>query len=70
MGMAFKDLSVLQANPTYQTLINEGALSSPMFGIKLATSGSELFLGGVNSALYTGEFTWLALSNAVSRMLY
>ena len=36
-----------------------------MFGFKFSTSGSELFLGGVNKALFTGEFTWLKLSNEV-----
>ncbi|KAF9235756.1 aspartic peptidase domain-containing protein [Melanogaster broomeanus] len=30
----------------------------PVFGFKLADSGSELFLGGINAALYTGEFSY------------
>ena len=48
-----------------QTLISEGVLTSPVFGLKLAQSGSELFLGGTNSALYTGDFTWVPLTNEV-----
>ena len=68
MGMAFKSLSVYNANPTYQTLIDEGKMS-PIFGFKFATSGSELFLGGVNPALYTGEFTWVDLSVVVREIL-
>ncbi|KAH9984826.1 aspartic peptidase domain-containing protein [Russula vinacea] len=46
MGMGFPSISVYQASPVFQTLISEGKLASPVFGIKLASSGSELFLGG------------------------
>jgi len=62
MGMAFESLSVYNANPTFLTLISEGAVTSPVFGFKFAGSGSELFIGGVNPALYSGEFTWVPLS--------
>jgi len=40
-------------------------VTSPVFGIKLASNGSELFLGGTNSKLYTGNFTWVPLTNQV-----
>jgi len=63
MGLAFQSISTLNAPPVFQTLISEGVLDSPVFGIKLATSGSELFLGGTNSKLYTGDFTWVPLTN-------
>jgi len=65
MGMAFESISVYDAPPVFQTLISEGVLTSPIFGFKFATSGSELFLGGTNSALYTGDFTWVPLTNEV-----
>ncbi|KAF9228837.1 acid protease [Gyrodon lividus] len=58
MGMAFEDISEFTANPVVQTLIAEGAISDPVFAFKLASSGSELRIGGVNSALYTGSFTY------------
>ncbi|KAF9239152.1 aspartic peptidase domain-containing protein [Melanogaster broomeanus] len=58
MGMSFKDISVYGANPVVQTLVAEGAISDPVFAFKLASSGSELLIGGVNSALYTGSFTY------------
>jgi len=64
MGMAFESISAFNANPPFQTLISENIVTSPVFGFKLATSGSELFLGGVNDALYTGDFTWVPLSDA------
>ncbi|KAJ3829455.1 acid protease [Lentinula raphanica] len=57
MGMAFPEISVFQANPVFQTLIAQGAVTASQFGVKLATSGSELFLGGVDTALFEGDFT-------------
>ena len=65
MGLAFPSISGFNASPVFQTLISEGVLDSPVFGFKLAASGSELFLGGTNSQLYTGDFTWVPLSNEV-----
>jgi cathepsin D len=65
MGMAFQSISVFNAPPVFQTLIYEGVLTSEVFGFKLAASGSELFLGGTNSKLHTGNFTWVPLTNQV-----
>ena len=65
MGLAFESISAYNAPSVFQTLISEGVLTSPVFGLKLATSGSELFLGGVNDALFTGDFAWVSLTNAV-----
>jgi cathepsin D len=65
MGLGFESISVFNAAPLFQTLILENVVTSPMFGFKLATSGSELFLGGLNGDLFTGEITWVPLSNAV-----
>jgi Eukaryotic aspartyl protease len=65
MGMAFQSISNYNASPLFQTLISEGAVTAPVFGFKLATSGSELVLGGTNSALYTGDFTWVPLTHNV-----
>ena len=65
MGLAFQSLSRFNASPVFQTLISEGVLTSKVFGFKLAPNGSELFLGGTNSKLYTGNFTWVSLTNQV-----
>jgi len=65
MGMAFQSISNYNASPLIQTLISEGAVTSPVFSFKFAPSGSELFLGGTNSALYTGDFTWVPLTHKV-----
>ena len=69
MGMGFQSISVYGAPPPIQTLISQRALTFPMFGFKLASSGSELYLGGVNSKLYKGEFTWVPITKAVRQIL-
>ncbi|KAI6046707.1 aspartic peptidase domain-containing protein [Pisolithus marmoratus] len=58
MGMAFRSLSIYGADPVIQTLINNNVISDPVFAFKLASSSSELRIGGVNSALYSGSFTY------------
>ena len=65
MGLAFQSISSYSASPLFQTLISEGAVTTPVFGLMLATSGSELFFGGTNNALYTGDFSWVPLTNEV-----
>ncbi|KAI0299940.1 acid protease [Russula brevipes] len=64
MGLGFESISVFNAAPLFQTLIAQGQVDSPIFGFKLATSGSEVFLGDVNNDLFTGEVAWVPLSNA------
>ncbi|KAI6151261.1 aspartic peptidase domain-containing protein [Pisolithus tinctorius] len=58
MGMGFKSLSIYGANPVIQTLIDNNVISDPVFSVKLASSGSELRLGGINSDLYSGSLTY------------
>lgn len=69
MGMGFQSISVYGAPPPVQNLISHGALTEPMFGFKLAPNGSELYLGGVNSELYKGKFTWVPVTKAVCQIL-
>ena len=40
-GMALQPLSVYSANLAFKALLSEGAMTSPMFGFKLAPLGSE-----------------------------
>ncbi|KAH9984825.1 acid protease [Russula vinacea] len=63
IGMGFESISAYGANPLFQTLIAEGKVASPVFGFKLATSGSELVLGGVNPEYNEDDFAWVPLSN-------
>ncbi|KAF9221252.1 Asp-domain-containing protein [Gyrodon lividus] len=58
MGMAFQSVSVYNASPVFQTLVSQGQTDEAVFAFKLATSGSELHIGGTNPALYTGDFSY------------
>ncbi|EJT97978.1 acid protease [Dacryopinax primogenitus] len=58
MGLAWPQLSVYPATPFVFNLNNQGALSSGSFSFKLAESGSSLFIGGADSSLYTGSFSY------------
>ncbi|KAH9973347.1 acid protease [Lactifluus volemus] len=62
-GLGFQSISKLNAPTVLQTLVSEDALDNSTFAFKLdSSSNSELFLGGVNHALYTGDFTWVSLT--------
>jgi cathepsin D len=63
MGMAFRSLSEYNANPVFQNLVDQGQTSSPIFAMKLTAGGSQLTLGGLISALYTGSITWVPVLN-------
>jgi cathepsin D len=58
VGMGFAEISSYNANPVFLTLSQQGQTDSSTFAFKLAESGAELFLGGVNKNLYTGGFTY------------
>lgn len=58
MGMGYQSISHYNAPPVFQTLVAQGQVMSPVFSFKLSSSGSELLLGGTNSDLYTGGFTY------------
>jgi len=58
MGMAFESLSSYGANPVFQSLVDQKRTAEPVFAFKLTDVGSELFVGGVNKKLYTGDFTY------------
>ena len=62
MGMGFQSISVYNAPPVFQSLVAEGQTDSPVFAMKLTASGSELSLGGLNSDLYTGDVTYVPVS--------
>jgi cathepsin D len=62
MGMGFQNISVYNAPPVFQNLIAQGQTGSPIFAMKLATNGSELSLGGLNSNLYTGDVTYVPVT--------
>jgi cathepsin D len=66
MGMGFQSISQFNAKPVFQTLVANGQTTSSVFAFKLASSGSELFLGGTNPALFTGSFTFVPVTQQVN----
>ena len=64
--MAFPEISEFNANPVFQTLIAQDTVDEPVFSFKLSETGSELFLGGVDNDLFTGEFTQVPVTQVVS----
>ncbi|KAI5476903.1 hypothetical protein MNV49_007075 [Pseudohyphozyma bogoriensis] len=58
LGMGYQSISNLGASPFFQTLWTQKKVKSNMFSFKLASSSSELYLGGVDSAKYTGAITY------------
>ncbi|CAL1715400.1 unnamed protein product [Somion occarium] len=57
MGMAYRSIAVLDADPVVQTLIAQGKTTDPVFAFKLTSVGAELSVGSINNTLYTGDFT-------------
>ncbi|EMD41037.1 hypothetical protein CERSUDRAFT_111607 [Gelatoporia subvermispora B] len=64
IGLAFPPLSNLRQNPFFVTASNEKAVPSSEFGFKLASSGSELYLGGTDSSLFKGSIEYHTLSSS------
>jgi cathepsin D len=62
MGMAFQSISDYDASPLFQTLVNNGVTTDSVFAFKLSDSGAELTIGGVNDDLYTGDFTYVPVT--------
>lgn len=67
MGLAFDNISQFgaRAKSPFQNLINQGVVTSHMFGFKLGRSDSELFLGGFNPTYKEDDFKWLKVSDGV-----
>lgn len=60
--MGFKSISDYNADPFFQTLVANDAVSDAVFGFKLSSSGAELYLGGTNSDLASGDFTYVPVT--------
>ena len=56
--LTFSHSLAFQQSPFFNTAVSQGAVSEGVFGFKLASSGSELYLGGTNSDLYTGSIEY------------
>ncbi|CAE6480865.1 unnamed protein product, partial [Rhizoctonia solani] len=63
LGLAFKSISVIGQPTIIDNLYSQGKISTPTFAFRLATSGSELYIGGVNTAKYTGSIAYVPLKS-------
>ncbi|KZO90416.1 acid protease [Calocera viscosa TUFC12733] len=58
MGLGFPQLSSFPADPFIFNLFFQGSLSAGSFSFKLAESGSSLYIGGADSSLHAGSFSY------------
>ena len=58
LGLAYPSLSSLHQSPFIQSAKTEGAIKSAEFGFKLTGDGSELYIGGTDSAQYDGALEY------------
>ena len=65
LGMGYQSISGLKRPPVFASLVAQSKVTDPVFAFKLAQTGSELYLGGVNNAMYTGSFTFSPVSPQV-----
>ena len=65
MGMAFPSISTYPADPVFQTLVAQGQTTEPEFAVKLAESGGQLTIGGVDASLFTGTVTYTPVTHEV-----
>ncbi|KAI0324335.1 acid protease [Cubamyces sp. BRFM 1775] len=64
LGLGLPAISELGHNPFFNTAVQQGAVSEGVFSFKLGQSGSELFVGGTNSDLYSGNIESHKLSSS------
>ncbi|KDQ54106.1 hypothetical protein JAAARDRAFT_697627 [Jaapia argillacea MUCL 33604] len=58
LGMAYPAISNLGEPPYFTTAYSQGKVTGDLFGFKLASTGSELYLGGTDTSLYTGSIEY------------
>jgi len=59
LGLAFSTISKFPASSLLESLGRAGKLSDRVFSFKLAFDGGELYIGGVNEELFTGDITFV-----------
>lgn len=64
LGLAYPSLSSMRQDPYFTTAYKQGQVAANVFGFKLATTGSELYLGGSDASLYTGTLETHAVSTS------
>ncbi|KAJ7071340.1 acid protease [Mycena amicta] len=64
LGLAFPAISNLGHNPFFFTANSAGKVDANQYSFYLASSGSELYLGGTNEDLYTGKIEFNAVDSS------
>ncbi|KAI0769774.1 protease [Trametes elegans] len=64
LGLAYPAISNLGQSPFFNTAISQKQVKTGVFAFKLAKSGSELYLGGTDSSLYTGSIEYHAVTGS------
>lgn len=66
MGLAFDTIAVTHAPPVFYNIMDQGKVDQPMFAFYLnrtAGGDGELIMGGTDPNHYTGDFTYVPLTN-------
>jgi cathepsin D len=68
LGMAYETISVDHVTPVWYNILSQKLVDSPVFSFWLSknprgSNGGELTLGGVNSARYTGDFSFVPVTS-------
>ncbi|KAF9226157.1 acid protease [Gyrodon lividus] len=58
MGMGFQSISRCRCRPVFQSLVAQGQTDEPVFAFNFAGPRPELYLGGSNPDMYTGDFSY------------
>ncbi|KAJ3158695.1 hypothetical protein HDU86_002660 [Geranomyces michiganensis] len=66
LGMGFTPIASDGATSWFENAVAQGKIANSMFSFYLnaQSTGSELYLGGYNSARYTGSISWVPLTDA------
>ncbi|GAM20147.1 hypothetical protein SAMD00019534_033220 [Acytostelium subglobosum LB1] len=67
LGLAFQSISVNNIPPPFYMMMDQGLVSQPLFAFWLSktpgANGGELTFGSIDSSKYTGDITYLPLTN-------
>ncbi|CAI9166995.1 unnamed protein product [Rangifer tarandus platyrhynchus] len=67
LGLNYPDLSFTGGTPIFDKLMNDGAISEPVFAFylsKIKPEGSVVMFGGVDKSYYQGALNWVPLIQA------